>query len=347
MMYESSLIVRAVDVGFGNVKATDGLDENNIPICMMFPSVAPVASDKSLTAEVLGKRKVVKVKVKGTQYEVGEDATISRVGYGKNLDEHYSTSDTYTALLYGAISMMDLPARRIDMLVLGLPISTYEKKKDALSAKFVGTHDLGNGKVIEIGECKVVPQPIGGFYDYAMVNGVLRDMMSQTTLIIDPGYFTLDWVVTHGNKPIDSRCGAADNGGMAKVLEAIAEAMSKDLDNIGDVTRLDMALRTNNKLTVYGQAIDLAKYIPAATPVIEEAVNKMMHSVGNMADIDNIILIGGGSRFYYETIQNRVKQKIHRNDPQYAATANVRGFHFVGAEFARRKARAVTLASIS
>lgn len=43
-------IIRAIDVGYSNVKFTTGSEANGDPICRSFPSLTPLASDDQLCA---------------------------------------------------------------------------------------------------------------------------------------------------------------------------------------------------------------------------------------------------------------------------------------------------------
>lgn len=330
----SDLLIRSVDVGYGNTKYIRFSDEKGKMTWAMFPSVAPRAADKNLSAGVLGRRNTVLVSVNGNNYEVGEDAAISRVSHGRVLDGDYCLSDHYAAILYGALSMMSMGA--LNTLVLGLPVSTFPTHKDRLAAKFKGEHKISSDKTIAIKEVMVVPQPIGGFYDYAVRTNKIATMKSEVNLIIDPGYFTLDWVVTHGTKPIEARSAAATNGGMSAILTAMGEEIQKDIGkDIGDVSRIDLALRNKTPYKVHGKEVVLEKYLSVGHRIADEAINKMVYSVGSMADIDNVVLVGGGAHFFKEVIQRRVSQPIGIGDD--AVYSNVRGFQFIGEELARRK----------
>lgn len=329
--------VRAADIGYGNSKYVRHVSPEGVIVCSSFPSVAPQASANSLSMGVLGRRKTVTVEVNNAIYEVGEDSTISRANHGRTLDTDYCLSDVYSALLYGAFKMMNVD--ELDMLVLGLPVSTYSTHRERLAEKFKTRHSLGGGKSVVVNNCLVVPQPIGGFYSYAIDNNLLNQMKNEVNLLLDPGFFTFDWLVTNGTKPIDARCGAANNGGMAEILTSIKKAVEdQEKKDAGDISRIDNALRNGTPYKVHGKEVDLTPLRKHGEKVAMEAINKMVHNVASLADIDNVIVVGGGAEFFKPLLEAKIHQEIRVVEaPLYA---NCRGFQYIGEELLRRKLRA-------
>ena len=80
-------------------------------------------------------------------------------------------------------------------------------------------------------------------------------------LVIDPGYYTLDWVVAQGIKVNGARSGAQP-GGMSSVLGAMAESISQRIGvQITDVSAIDDAIRTGQKPRFFGKELDIADQI--------------------------------------------------------------------------------------
>jgi plasmid segregation protein ParM len=73
-------------------------------------------------------------------------------------------------------------------------------------------------------------------------------MKEQVIRIIDPGYWTLDWLLTDAVTPIDARSGAVNNRGMAEIVREVIEHVAKDFStsrsNVGSSERIDKALRS-------------------------------------------------------------------------------------------------------
>lgn len=331
-MAHHSPIVRAIDIGYGNTKLTTGHQPGQDITCKMFPSLAPQASNNGdLGAGMLAKRETVKVEVNGVHYEVGPDAELAQSGIARNrvLLTDYCKSDAYMALLRGAMNYMGVS--RIDLLALGLPVSTYSTHKNELMELATGSHHCGP-RTVHVANVRVYPQPLGGFFDYAVRSKLFAQMSHEINLLIDPGFFTLDWLVTSGIKTLDGRSGAANDGGMSSILRAMAKAIAKDCQcdetELGDVARIDAALRGTAPLRLFGETIDVNKYRPIGLAKAEEAINAMMTSIGRTGDIANIVLVGGGSHFYAEPIKARFpKHKIAlAHDPVFA---NARGFQLI------------------
>lgn len=343
------IIVRAVDVGYGNVKYTLAHQSAHSTIeCGIFPSRSPIATDKDLAAGLLRRRDTVVVDVNGTSYEVGNDVSLAQGAYDESavLDPDFSLTDAYLARMCGALYYMQdtdpetnrsyMEGNKIGLLAVGLPVSTYRRHKERLEKLLVGHHPLPSDRSVTVERARVLPQPLGAFFEYAFRNGALEEMNSQNTLIIDPGFFTFDYLLVHGMVPIDSRSDAVYRG-MSAVLRAMAEEINnrEGLNTqISALIRiLDDAHRTGRPAKVFGKELNLDDYLPRGKVVINEAVTAMVNKVGDGVDIQNIIVAGGGAKFYLEAIQEKFPRHniIVTDEP---VNANVRGFHLAGEHWA-------------
>ena len=340
-----SPVVRAIDIGYGNTKFVTSHPPGGEIATGLFPSVAPQKHPSAdLAGGVLERRRTVLVKIGQVTYEVGTDASLAQdASHGRTLDASFARSDTYLALLRGALYYMGSPA--IDLLVLGLPVNTYAQHAKYLSTAMVGEHVIPNSRArllpdeapeiaVTVKAVRVFPQPLGGFFDHAIRGGLVRSMRVQTNLLIDPGFFTLDWLVTKGTKPMDARSGAHP-GGMSAILRGIAEALARDLGkSVVDIGRLDEALLKGIKPRYYGKDRDISAYLPSAKSKIREYVSVLANKVGAADDIDNIIVGGGGAHFFLDAIKEKFPEQEFTvsKDPIFA---NVRGFQLAGEEMIR------------
>jgi len=344
-------IARAIDIGYGSTKftVTDGLSGQDIE-CRMFPSVAPVATKDSID-KYLDRKDSVIVEVDGDHYEVGPDVMLAMPSNAaRSLDLDFVRRASYLALARGAMHYMGV--RRIDHLVVGLPVSSMKALADEVQAKFSGEHKLPNGTVT-VDQVEVTPQPVGALLDYASRHQMLRQVELSTQLLIDPGYFTLDFLVTQGRKMAAVRSGAANNAGMAAILRAIAERLSqriKERDGIAaDITegvlqRIDESLRTGREFRFNGKPEPLDDFVGAARHVIEDGLAKLRARVGSMADIDSILLCGGSAHMY----EQAVSQMFGGYDIRIAKEpvfANVRGFQLLANKAAKKSAAALHAAA--
>lgn len=337
----STPVVRAIDVGYGNTKFVSLLTNGDIQ-CGLFPSLAPQASNgPDLAAGLMQRRNTVVVDVDGVKYEVGKDAKLAQdSSHGRILDPEYSMSDPHMALIRGALYYMGQPT--IDLLVLGLPVNTFEKYSDELAKRVIGTHPvpqrerdaIGSGQ-IEVKHCRVIPQPLGAFFDHSTKLGTYKRMRSQMNLLIDIGFYTLDWLVADGVKMINARSGA-HNGGMSAILRTMADAIGKEVgEPISDFSSIEEAIRTGQDPEFYGKPFDISKFRKIGIAKAEQFVSVMVNKVGSAMDISNIILAGGGSQFFAEIIADKYPRHeiITTPDPVFA---NVRGFQRAGQQYAEQ-----------
>lgn len=348
---EKKPFIRALDVGYGNVKfVLEHMDLGSPVRCSSFPSRAPVASEADLGAGMLKSRNTVIVPVNGITYEVGFDVSLAHGTYDESsvLDEGFSLSDSYHARVLGALYyMMKIAgdgANEIDMLIVGLPVSTYAAYKGPMKDKLTGRHELPHSREVTIKHVTVFPQPLGAFFHYIYsAEGERRveyaAVRNQMNLMIDIGFFSFDWLLAKGMKEISARSGTVYRG-MSAVLKNMAEEISKKHNTNPTVVfrLLDDAIREGNNPRLFGQEIKLSDYLPKAKSVINEAVSALAASVGDGADIDNIILAGGGADFYADAI----KEKFTRHTVYTTKSpvfANVEGFQLAGERHYLDKAR--------
>ncbi len=165
-MKENGQVVRSVDVGYGNTKFTTGVLSDGLDgICDMFPSLTPSAPQNNFSGALGQARDTVKISLNGETYEVGKEVRLALGGgsHDRVLDENFCLSNRYLALVLAALGYMKV--EDVDCLVLGLPLTTYEAKRRHLEEFVSGRHVI-DGKTITIHKVTVVPQPMGGFYDF-------------------------------------------------------------------------------------------------------------------------------------------------------------------------------------
>ena len=223
-----SIIIRAIDTGYGNTKFTYLNRSNGNIEYGIFPSVAPLANTTDLTGGVIAKRNTVIVTEDGSNYEVGPDAELARhTNSSRILHKQFTDTPEYSALTFGALTYIDETV--IDKLVLGTPVSLLDTKGPQLKSLFKGVHHLPSGKLSEVKEVIVLAQPMGGFFNYALSNNKYHLLRNTTNLVIDPGYYTVDWVLANGIQPITQRCGTYA-GGMNALFQHIAEGISYEME---------------------------------------------------------------------------------------------------------------------
>jgi len=326
------MIVRAVDVGFGNTKFVTGCTDNDIR-CASFPSVAyPSARDLSavLAAE---RRKTVAVPIDGLFYEVGPEVGLAAESFrATQMHDRYTETPEYAALLRGALNMMKVDT--IDLLVVGLPVAVFAAKKAALEKAMTGKHEVGGGRTVTVRKALAIAQPQGALVYYASLHQKWKAIEQEQSLIVDPGARTFDWLVAKGMRFVQKKSHSV-NRGMFDVLQAIAAEISADIGTpYRDFDAIDIALRTGKNPMIYQKSYDIAPLMPIARTIAQQAVSSMMQWIEAAYSFQNIILVGGGAFLFKKAVKEAFpKHRIHEiKEPMYA---NVKGFQIAGMNYAR------------
>lgn len=334
-------IVRALDVGYGNVKFVRKHSSiGQVPVVDKFPSRAVISNDADITGGMLARRKTVHVEVAGRKYEVGYDVTLAQGTHDEttSLEKDFCTTEPYLARALGAFYYMydDLGDRKeIDLLVCGLPVSAYGTYRAEVQNILTNEFRLPSGRHIKINKVSVIPQPLGAYFYYVYGDGAdvakaKEQFKKQNNLVIDPGFFTFDWLVSKGMLPNTNRSGSVARG-MSAVLKAMAESIAKkEKTDVGTVFKiLDDATREGVAPRIFGHEIDIEAHKDRARAVINEAVTQLISNVGDGADIDNIMVAGGGTEFFIDAIREKFPRHnvLTCSDPVYA---NVIGFQRAG-----------------
>jgi plasmid segregation protein ParM len=337
-MSTHNLVVRSIDVGHGNNKfTTHSIDEGFG--CGMFPSIAPQSRSSTLSGGVFTNGDCIEVIVDGAKLIVGKDSIAeANSATTRIVDKEFCLSNVYLALLRGSLSYMKQP--KIDLLVLGLPLTTYQSHRDALREKMTGGHKIFNPNratnpsapefmSVEVAAVRVVPQPVGAFFNYSIPRGIYDEMNQQRNLVLDIGFGTFDWFVADGNTPIKSRCDA-NQSGISSVINAVADSLGDVKNNFEIMNRIDKALRTKSSFRCDGKEVDLmGNHWKYAENAIRESITSMLSGIGNIRDIDNILVTGGGADLFFEELQKAIPghQLIKDDEPIFS---NVKGFQMLG-----------------
>ena len=325
----SPFVVRSVDVGHRNTKII--VDDQRT--CRIIPSLAPRADAHRARTTFMRDRRTSVVFVDGKTYEVGEDAGLFLTS-APVLHRDYIETPEYRALLYGALDVMRLS--KIDLLVTGLPVHLYESRWRRLKELLVGVHQIRPDVSVEVCDAAVVIQPLGGFVAHSYQQGDWREHANETFLIFDPGFFTVDWMVTHGLKELPGLSDSVECG-VSEYLRCIEQHVSAQIgDAYSSLTRIDQGLR-NGRFRVRGRTVNLEPFHREAQVVVDRAVGALRNRVGAAHDIDQIVVVGGGAPYFVPGLRRAFPDHpIHAvSDP---VCANVRGFQLIGELFGKRAA---------
>lgn len=320
--------VRAIDVGFGQTKYTVAVHDGAIE-CAHFPSVAlPSMVPSSSRPIVGGRRKTIEIFTNSMYYEVGQDVLQAgaQVRPPLSIDDYVETPE-YHALLLGALALMKVD--RIDLLVLGLPVSTFSARKAQLERLATGEHQVGGGRTVTVAKALVIAQPQGALVTFCMEQGTPDAFKHQENLVIDAGSRTFDWLCSRGYGLLSKRSGSAPFG-VHNVLQQVGEAIAAEIgESYEERHAIDLALRKQKPLTIYGRPHSVDRYKPIVDSIAQDAVRALLAVVGGGYRFDHIVLVGGGAHLFKKALRAAFpKQKLHEvADPMFA---NVRGFQRAG-----------------
>lgn len=315
-------VIRCVEVGFGTLSFVQGVDGNNgKPIIKTFDSyVATSDKDGNDLSGGLNRRDTVKVQIGSEFFEIGPDAKLlTNRQASRVLNNSYTDSPQFKALLFGAIGMMKEPV--IDVLGLGLPVNAYSRS-ESLKQAVIGEHTI-NGQTVIIKDVVVLPQPYGGLLSYANSLGPqgLGALRNKTIISVDPGFGTFDWLTTKGLVINDKRTGGNDMG-FSSVLESVADSLKSAFPNMGAIPLeiIDSAFwQEKGVLSVAGtrypfplcEGVDVdGNPVKARFDVRDKiayctrnAISALKNSVREGADVELILVMGGPHAVYMDELR--------------------------------------------
>ncbi|WP_026608625.1 PRTRC system protein D [Methylocaldum szegediense] len=324
-------MIIGVDVGYGNVKYAWRRKDGTLA-AGHFPSIAALTVAREFSDGATEGHDAFRVEVGQESYVVGVDAELALAGHesGRILNRAYHESNPYLALFRGALAYLGKPLE-VDLLVTGLPVEFFRTGRERLEDRLTGEHPLPGGSITRIKQAWVIPQPVGGFLHHAIVQNIYQDLRSSLSLIVDCGFFTVDWIVTKGLKVAFERSGSTP-GGVSQILAKLAQAIADEVQEpFNDVARLDDALRNGHRLELYGRPFNFGHLLPRVRPVMDQVCQRLLDTVGAMSDIGTVVLVGGGAPLYQDAIRKICKRNplVLVKDPMHA---NVKGFYLAGEE---------------
>lgn len=318
-----------LDIGYSNLKVAFGSDNSFLPTTVLRPAGAAPADRFGKRLDGKLQDDFIRVLVNGNEYIAGVSPDRAQL-WNRSLHEDYASTESYMALFKAGLLLSGM--RQIDELVTGLPVSQFMegKRKKTLERLMQGSHLIHPGVTVEVTNVKVVPQPIGGFVDF--IQNSKEDIEDANILIIDPGFFSVDWVVINNNEIRNQSSGTSLNA-CSILLEEVAKSISKKFETKINLESIENAIR-KNKSTVFilGQRVELLPFLKAARekigPAVSELVQQAVRSEGK--DVDVVILVGGGANLYFDIARQAFpRQKVLIS--QDSVFANSRGFWFYGA----------------
>lgn len=321
--------ILGLDIGYSNLKLAYG-EKEQTPKTILRPSGAAPADRFGARFDGKAHDDFLRVLVDGEEFVAGVSPDRAEM-WTRSLHEDYTASQSYKALFHAGLLLTE--AQKIDTLVTGLPVSQFfdEKRKAALVKQMTGEHQITPKRTVTVENVKVIPQPVGGLLDFISQENP-EDIEDARVLVIDPGFFSVDWVVS-SNFDLHRQSSGTSLEASSVVLEEASRLISKDYGSQINTETLENAIRHSKKnVLVMGERVELSDYIEQATktigPVVIEKVRKALRAESK--GIDLVVLVGGGAMFFRDAVE-QVFPRLKVITPDQSVFSNAKGFWIMGA----------------
>ena len=336
------VIIVAVDNGYADQKAAFWSVKDGKPVIdaqgepeitqVLLPSRAQIGA---INIDINGMSSGV-YRIDGQPWTVGRDVTEPESIRG----ERYAYSEMNAVLVNHTLIKSGFSGRKI-RLATGLPFGQIYRDGDVNTALVERVKESLKSEVIPQGQSKapiivaheVFPESTAAFVDYAIdcKTGTMALELETGMAVVDIGGNTTD--ITYIN-PIEGegseqqsytmnreRSGSK-NIGVLNVRDRLRELIKQrfKVDSLRD-SQLDKALRSG-VCKIFGAEEDVSEQIGIAKrDVVKKLMNYVEEMVGDAADLDFILFVGGGSAVLQDVISEYKHARVPK-DPQFA---NARG----------------------
>ncbi|MBU0490268.1 MAG: ParM/StbA family protein [Chloroflexi bacterium] len=299
----SSITLAGIDVGFGHTKAV--IWRGDEPHIITFPSVLGQAQALDNYQTGIGSQRRRRARTftyhptataAGITYYVGTDALEHSRAQGMRQDRHRIGSDQELILALAALAQADVTAA---LVVTGVPVIWWEGRR-ALTRHWIGEHHVtykGQHRIITIHQVRVVPQPFGGFYSWALdqEGGAALDEadMMKAYALLDVGWNTTDLNGLDGLKP-QPRWSGGLRVGARVVSQIIRDEVQRQHDRTLSPHEADRAIKTR-QVVAYGDDVDIGPVVDSAiAAVADQVLDTATDLWGSGADFKQVFIFGGG-----------------------------------------------------
>lgn len=332
--------VMGLDIGYSNLKIVVGEvdapgksgDVPALPQSSVYPATAIPAA--LLPENVFGrepKTMQVEVPVDSKPVPYGVCIPAGRLShYPRALHEDYLETPEYRALFHAALALSGY--KRIEVLVTGLPSMQYADKsiREKLVKRLTGSHKLGANRSVTVEKVKVVPQPIGAYVDFLTESK--RDVSGAAVLVIDPGFYSVDWVMIQDEVMRVETLGSSTKA-TSVWLDEMVRAIAVDKGAKIDPNVLEQALRQGQrKVFAHAQAIEIEPYLTAAVQALGvPLIHQIRASLREQRMSTSLILLAGGTADLLTPIIRTAFPQAELVSSIHPVAANARGFWRLGA----------------
>ena len=314
-----------LDIGYSNVIGVYGHGDSEF---QSFQGPAQAAPLNCLPGDAGLRAGEVIVSVGDTQWVAF--ASPGRVQEGRELHEDYTATDAYEALFKASLLHAAQEGDTIHRLVTGLPVNQArdENYVEQVRRRMLGRHKVSLKREINVEHVQVVAQPLGTLTDIYCNTEHGAVLEQSLTLVIDPGFFSVDWVVFDHQELVAKSSGSSLKA-MSVLLDACNEEIAKDNGGVPGVEKIEHALQTGNDyIYLFGQKVILDNYLRlAADRVIPGVFTEIKQGLRFLRGrtVDCVVLGGGGANTYERFARNEFPESLVIR-PENSVRSNADGF---------------------
>lgn len=319
-----------MDIGYSNLKVAFG-EAGEQPTLVSRPAGAAPAEHIGQRIMSTGADDPLRVLVDGKEYVAG--CSHDRLeNWARELHKDYTSTDSYRALFNAGLLLSGMT--EIDRVVTGLPTSQYfdDGLRKHLVKTMKGEHQVTPKKKIIVKDVKIVPQPLGGFVDYLNHLEDPSQVEDASVLVIDPGFFSVDWVLLVNGEFKRGSSGTSLDA-TSVILDEASALIGKDYGSGPGRSKMENAVRSGrNTVSVHGTRVDIAPYLAAASATVGHIVSSQLQASLRKEEsaVDAIVMVGGGAPLFQAAIKEAF-DKTPLTIAESSVFANARGFWHGGA----------------
>jgi plasmid segregation protein ParM len=319
------MFVVAVDVGYSSLKILAGVAGTAPAVTILPAGAGPLAAMPDRLGRGRDDRHLV-VNVDGAAWAAGVEPGRLQ-NWERELHPDYPATAAYRALFHAALLVSD--QERVDRLVTGLPVVQHQDtaRRERLHAALIGVHQVTPERQVTVAQVDILPQPVGAYLDAIGSAAAAAVFDTARTLVIDAGFFSVDWVLIEGGELRSANSGSSTSA-MSLLMEAADDLIQQDHGDRLGLDQIEKALRAGSStVPLFSSPVELAPYVAAAAKRTASAaitaVRQSMRSERRAVDV--VLLAGGGAAIYADAAREAYprSQVVVPADP---VLANVRGF---------------------
>ena len=326
--------VVGIDIGYSNLKLAYGNTDKGM-LTTLRPAGAAPADRFGGRFDGKAQDDFLHVTVDGKPFIAGVSSDRAEM-WERSLHADYSKTESYKALFHAGLLLSEMS--EIDVLVTGLPVSQYqdEAHRKLLELQVFVKKKKKKKRSVNVAQVNVIAQPIGGLFDSVNQqgdddNGDLQIDDEARVLVVDPGFFSLDWVLV-SNGQLQRQSSGTSVKASSVLLEQAGVMIAEEHGAKPTIETIENAIRNGKgSILLMGQRVELAPYLERASEslssVTSTSIQKSLRIESMSPDI--VVLVGGGAGFFKKTIQEAFP-RLKVVSPEQSVLSNARGFWLMG-----------------